>query len=101
MTPPPAHSSHTERVTEAPLELVYDGDAEHCRPALIKGKYLQITVSRAEDFGHPKLDAELIVKAVNLHDKLVEALEADHKLIACGDKCETCALLREARRGEK
>jgi hypothetical protein len=35
------------------------------------------------------------------YDKLLEALEADHKLIACGDKCETCALLREARRGEK
>lgn len=44
-------------------------------------------------------NAKFIVKAVNLHAKLVEALEAEHRYpIHSSKKCDVCALLKEAKK---
>lgn len=97
MTPPPAHSP-------LPWKLISDGHSTHIGT---DDHYVALVCEASMGFStQNKADAEFIIKAVNLHDKLVEALEAQHEVVAKTEvidadwhrkKCAVCALLREAR----
>jgi hypothetical protein len=50
------------------LKLVFDGDADKCRPAIIHGDFATIVVDCGENWGDPKPLAELIIKACNAYD---------------------------------
>lgn len=68
-------NSYTMRIGEKPLFIIYEGEAEKGRPAIIVGRCLEIRVSRAEDYGDPLPDAAFIVRACNNFDKMLNALK--------------------------
>lgn len=76
-----------------PWELVYEGDAEKCHPAIIQRRpTLEIRVSGAESFYDPLPDAKFILKAVNAYHKhlalIAELQEALEKISKAADNHE-------------
>jgi len=72
----------TERTKkETLLTVIAPGDPDGTRPAIIAGEYVRIHVDCRENFGNPAPLAYKIVKAVNAHDALINAVRLSRKAL--------------------